>query len=83
MKQLTPSPHKSLGNRGRGGGGEEEGREEGRGGVVDRTACHFAHTVYISPPIYLFVKNYNVDLNPRRYYEGLVTPVYLKVILMA
>ena len=84
MKQLTPSPHNPLGNcveeaRRKG----EEGREERRGGVAHRTACHFTHTIYISSPIYLFVRNYNIDLNPRRHYEGLVTPVYLKNILMA
>ena len=61
----------------------EEGREKGRGGIADRTACHFTNTIYISPPIYLFVINYNVNLNPRRHYEGLVTQVYLKNILMA
>ena len=51
--------------------------------VTDRTACHFIRTIYISPSTYSFVRNYNVDLNPKRYYEGLVTPVYLKIILMA
>ena len=83
MKQLTPSSHDPLGNcveEGRRRG--EEAREEGRGGVTDRTACHFTHTIYISPPIYLFVRNYNIDLNSRRHYEGLVTPVYLKIISM-
>ena len=79
MKLLTPYPHNPLSNcveEGRRRG--EERREEGRGGVADRTACHFIHTIYISPPIYLIVRNYNVDLNPRRHYEGLVTPVDLK-----
>ena len=84
MKQLTPSSHNPLGNcveEGRRMG--EEGREEGRGGVAERTACHFTYAIYISPPIYLFVRIHNVDMNPRRHYEGLVTPVYLKIISMA
>ena len=48
--------------------GEEE-REEGRVGVADRTACHFTHTIYISSPIYLFVRNCNVVMMEDRIHQ--------------